>query len=75
MAYGFNTYPWVGTSAYTSGQTVTITPTFYSSSGTYYDYNWPVQQQEAERPKMPESPMEWLKRRVTEVTDLAYAGI
>lgn len=66
-------YPWGATSA---GYTYTVQPTWvFNTSGSYYNYEWPVAQQEAERPRMPESPMEWLERRVTEITDLAYAEI
>lgn len=80
MSYGDQTwyaYPWG-----TSGATTVTMPTWqfgttgiYSTSGSYYDYNWPVAQQEAERPSLPESAMDWLRRRVTEITDLAYAGV
>lgn len=81
MAIGsWNAYPW-GAS---TGQTIHInydnsTAWDYNSGGYYYhtggsayQYHWPVQQQIAEKI---ETAMDWLKRRVTEITDLAYAEV
>ena len=64
----FSIYPWNSTSA---GTTVQFQ---YSNSGyTVQPYYYPP----APVPtpvEMPEGPMEWLQRRVTEITDLAYAA-
>lgn len=82
MAYGdpvWTAYPWgnaVGdyTSwGYTSAGTSQFTPTWYfNTGGQTYEYNWPAAQQISEKI---ESAMDWLRRRVTEITDLAYAEI
>lgn len=74
MSYGdrWTSYPW----GYSTGATTSYTyPLIFTTGGSSYEYNWPVVQQEAERPRMPESPLEWLRRRVTEITDLAYAEV
>lgn len=61
---------WGYTSAGTSAQFI---PTWYAhTGGQTYEYNWPQQQQIAEKI---ESAIDWLKRRVTEITDLAYAEV
>ena len=66
MTYGdFVTYPWGATSA---GATFNY---HYTSSSTPY-YITPTYYPPAV--EMPEGPMEWLRRRVTEITDLAYAA-
>ena len=82
MAYGiWNQYPW-GSGA--TQQSITInydnstawdynqTGYVFHTGGSAYTYNWPPAQQAMEKV---ESAMEWLRRRVTEVTDLAYAGV
>jgi len=62
----FTIYPWSSTA---SAQT-TMHFDYSSNSG------YPVQAYYPPAPviEMPEGPMEWLKRRVTEITDLAYAA-
>ena len=79
MAYGaWSAYPWGA-----SGDAITMVPdnstwnysgqTYYFHTGSSaYPYSWPATQQIAEKV---ESAMEWLRRRVVEITDLAYEGV
>jgi hypothetical protein len=66
MGY-FTTYPW---SSSASAQTIQFN---YSGSTTPYYYPAPIHPP-ASVVEMPEGPVEWLRRRVTEITDLAYAA-
>lgn len=72
MAYGdptFYTYPWSSSAAATSIDWQ------YNYSGTTQQFVYPtITYDPPPAPTMPESPMEWLRRRVTEITDLAYAA-
>ena len=84
MAIGpWNGYPWS-----TSAQTVQINydnstawdynsgTYIYTTGGSYYPYSWPSAQQIAEKVEpLVESALDWLRRRVTEITDLAYAEV
>jgi len=77
MAYGvdWTTYPW-GYSSSQDSITINYTQPVWTSGATATYYNWPMAVQPSPpRQEMPESPMDWLHRRVTEVTDLAYAEI
>lgn len=66
MAFGdYYTYPWATTSAAT---TVQFQYSGSTSQPVYSNYQPPPPVE------MPEGPMEWLRRRVTEITDLAYAA-
>lgn len=71
MAYGdsFATYPW-GYSSSATQQTFEINYTPVGPTVPWYYQPAPV----TPAVEMPEGPMEWLKRRVTEITDLAYAA-
>ena len=66
----FSVYPWNSTAAAT-----TVQYQWGSSSGGYtvQPYYYPPAPV-TPAVEMPEGPMEWLQRRVTEITDLAYAA-
>lgn len=64
--YDYNT-TWAGSSAVSFPMT-----TYYHTGGSTYPHYWPPAQQIAEKV---ESAMDWLRRRVTEITDLAYEGV
>lgn len=65
----FGSYPW-GYSSSATQQTFQIN---YTSAGTTMPWYYPPAPV-APVVEMPEGPLEWLKRRVTEITDLAYAA-
>ena len=73
------TYPWGGgrssvdntTWGYSSS--ISVQPTWYYNTGGSY-YPTPVPYHEKITEKV-ESAMDWLRRRVTEITDLAYAEV
>lgn len=76
MAYGDGTwhqYPW--SSNVTYDDQTSYTWGYSTSSGAYvYPQVYPAPQTWAEEKiEKVESAMEWLRRRVTEITDLAYA--
>ncbi len=74
----WTSYPWTGNINYDNstwqyGSTVSFPiTTYYHTGGSAYPYVFPAQQQIAEKI---ESAMDWLRRRVTEITDLAYAEV
>lgn len=82
MAHGiWSQYPWGNSTGdynstwgYSSASaTLQWIPTWYGhTGGGTYEYNWPVEQQIAEKI---EGAMDWLRRRVTEITDLAHAEV